>query len=47
MKNGTIKLDEKLNKDFLYEDISTFDEQSSDAILLSAATIQELSKLTN
>jgi Bax protein len=47
LKNGTIKLDEKLNKDFLYEDISTFDEQSSDAILLSAATIQELFKLTN
>jgi len=47
LKNGTIKLDEKLNKKFLYEDILTFDEQPSDAILLSAATIEELFKSTN
>jgi len=47
LKNETIKLDEKLNKKFLYEDILTFDEQPSDAILLSAATIEELFKSTN
>ena len=47
LKNGTIKLDEKLNKKFLYEDILTFDERPSDVILLSAATIEELFKSTN
>ena len=47
LKNQTSKLDEKLNKKFLYEDILTFDEQPSDAILLSAATIEELFKSTN
>jgi len=41
------KLDEKLNKKFLYEDVLTFDEQPSDAILLSATTIEELFKSTN
>ena len=41
------KLDEKLNKKFLYEDVLTFDEQPSDVILLSAATIEELFKSTN
>ena len=41
------KLDEELNKKFLYEDILTFDEQPSDAMLLSAATIEELFKSTN
>ena len=39
LENGTTKLDEKLNKKFLYEDILTFDEQPSDIVLLSAATI--------
>ena len=47
LENGTTKLDEKLNKKFLYEDILTFDEQPSDVILLSAATIEELFKSTN
>jgi Bax protein len=47
LENQTAKLDEKLNKNFLYEDILTFDEQPSDAILLSAATIKELFKSTN
>jgi len=47
LENDTTKLDEKLNKKFLYEDILTFDEQPSDAILLSAATIEELFKSTN
>ena len=36
LENKTTKLDEKLNKKYLYEDILTFDEQPSDVILLSA-----------
>ena len=47
LENKTTKLDEKLNKKFLYEDILTFDEQPTDVILLSAATIEELFKSTN
>jgi Bax protein len=47
LENKTTKQDEKLNKNFLYEDVLTLDEQSSDAILLSAATIEELFKSTN
>ena len=47
LENKTTKLDEKLNKKFLYEDILTFDERPSDAILLSAVTIEELFKSTN
>jgi Bax protein len=47
LENKKTKLDEKLNKKFLYEDILTFDEQPSDVILLSAATIEELFKSTN
>ena len=47
LENKTSKSDEKLNKKFLYEDILTFDEQPSDVILLSAATIEELFKSTN
>ena len=47
LENKTTKLDEQLNKKFLYEDVLTFDEQPSDAILLSAATIEELFKSTN
>jgi Bax protein len=47
LENGTIKLDEELNKKFLYDDVLTFEEQPSDVILLSAATIEELFKSTN
>jgi Bax protein len=47
LENKITKLDEELNKKFLYEDVLTFDEQPSDAILLSAATIEELFKSTN
>jgi Bax protein len=47
LEKKTTKLNEKLDKNFLYEDVLTFDEQPSDAILLSAATIQELFKSTN
>jgi len=41
------KLDGELNNKFLYEDVLTFDEQPTDVILLSAATIEELFKSTN
>ena len=44
LEKETTKLDEKLNKMFLYEDVLKFDEQPSDVILLSAATIEELFK---
>ncbi|MDA9105283.1 glucosaminidase domain-containing protein [Candidatus Pelagibacter sp.] len=47
LENKKTKIDENLNKKFLYEDILTFDEQPSDVILLSAATIEELFKSTN
>ena len=47
LENEITKLDDRLNKKFLYDDILTFDEQPSDAVLLSAATIQELFKSTN
>ena len=47
LENKTTKLDEKLNMKLLYEDVLTFDERPSDAILLSAATIEELFKSTN
>ena len=47
LENEGPKIDEKLNKKFLYEDILTFDEQPTDVILLSAATIEELFKSTN
>ena len=47
LENDITKLDEKLNKKFVYEDVLTFDERPSDAILLSAATIEELFKSTN
>jgi len=47
LENKKIKLDDELNNNFLYEDILTFDEQPTDAILLSAATIEELFKSTN
>ena len=47
LENEKVKLDEKLDNKFLYEDVLTFDVQPSDAILLSAATIEELFKTTN
>jgi len=47
LENKTTKLDDELNKKFLYEDILTFDEHPSDVILLSATTIEELFKSTN
>ena len=47
LENETPKLDDVLNKKFLYEDILTFDKQPTDIIRLSAATIEELFKSTN
>jgi len=47
LESKELKLDEELNKNFLYEDALTFDDQPTDAILLSAATIEELFKSTN
>jgi len=47
LENEITKRDEKLDKKFLYEDVLTFDQQPSDAVLLSAATIEELFKSTN
>jgi len=47
LESKKLKLDDELNKKFLYEDVLTFDEQPTDVILLSAATIEELFKSTN
>jgi len=47
LENEKTKLDDELNKNFLYEDILTFDKKPTDVILLSAATIEELFKSTN
>jgi Bax protein len=47
LKNKEAKVDNELNKNFLYEDILTFDDQPTDGIRLSAATIEELFKSTN
>ena len=41
------KLDEDLNKTYLFEDILQFDQRSTDNVRLSASTIQELFKSTN
>ena len=47
LQNKESKPDEELNTNFLYEDILTFDEEPTDVVLLSAATIEELFKSTN
>ena len=47
LNNKNSKLDEDLNKTYLFEDILQFDQQSTDAVRLSASTIQELFKSTN
>ena len=39
--------DKNVNRKFLYEDILTFEEQPTDSVRLSAATIEELFKSTN
>ena len=47
LNDKNFKLDEDLNKTYLFEDILQFDQQSTDAVRLSASTIQELFKSTN
>ena len=47
LENKKEKLDNSLSKTFLFEDILTFDDQPTDTIRLSAATIEELFKSTN
>jgi Bax protein len=47
LKKRDIGLDIAINKNFLFEDISKFDEQPIDTIRLSASTIEELFKSTN
>ena len=42
-----LALDKIINQKFLYEDILIFEEQSTDSVRLSAATIEELFKSTN
>ena len=47
LENQESELDEKLDKQFLFDDILAFDEQPNDSVRLSASTIQELFKSTN
>ena len=47
LENSNQKIDETVNHDFLFEDIFKFDEQPTDAVRLSAFTIEELFKSTN
>ena len=47
LENQDLKLDDGLDKNFLFEDIFTFDEQPKDSVRLSAATIEELFKSTD
>ena len=47
LENKKEKLDNSLSKTFLFEDILTFDDQPTDTIRLSAATIEELFVSTN
>ena len=47
LEKNDSELDNKVNKKFLFEDILIFDENPTDSIRLSAATIEELFKSTN
>ena len=47
LENKYLKSDEDLNQKYLFEDILTFDEQPTDSVRLSAATIEELFKSTD
>ena len=47
LENQETKLDDILDSKFLFEDILKFDEPLTDAVRLSAATIEELFKSTN
>ena len=46
LENQDSKLDDSLDKNFLFEDVLTFDEQPKNSVRLSAATIEELFKST-
>ena len=46
LKNKKIKIDDSLEKSFLFDDILTFDEVQTDTIRLSATAIEELFKST-
>ena len=47
LQNQSSKLDDDLDKKYLFDDILKFDEQPNDNVRLSAATIAELFKSTN
>jgi len=47
LKKQELKLDDGLDKKFLFEDVITFDENPITSVRLSAATIEELFKSTN
>jgi len=47
LENKNPKLNNDVNKTFLFEDILTFDEQPTNTVRLSAATIEELFKSTD
>ncbi len=46
LKNQETDLDDKLDKQYLFDDILAFDEQPNDSVRLSAATIDELFRST-
>ena len=45
--NQDTKLDNKLNPNYLFDDVLQFDEQPTDTVRLSASTIEELFQSTN
>ena len=47
LKKNSNKSDNETNQKFLFEDILIFDEEPTDSVRLSAATIEELFKSTN
>ena len=47
LEGNDLKLDNILDQKFLFEDVLAFDEQPTDSVRLSAATIEELFKSTN
>jgi len=47
LNDKKVNLDNELNKNFLFEDILTFDQNPTDTVRLSATTIEELFKSTD
>ena len=47
LENKNLDLDDSLNETFLFDDVLQFDEQTIDAVRLSASTIEELFRSTN